>query len=177
MIGRQWRVGLVLGLPFAFSGCAVSPSAPDTFPQVIAEDPVALEYFTAGPGDVMVLSDRCGAELCDGADGAPLPGMTELVYLGMRSPREAVFLRRQVAIHSGPVRETDISGLMLPVRPEVPPNEAAFIPPRAPSERLGDGVEEIVVDPVAGVQLGAEHVVIDVNAVTPARLVYTVTKL
>jgi hypothetical protein len=152
---------------------ATQPGAP----QIDGAQTTPLVYHSAGPGDVMLLSDRCAAELCTAADGAALPGMTELVYLGMRSPTEAVFLRRQVAIHTGPVIETGIPGLMVPDRPETLTTEAPFIPPREQMGQLADGTEEIVVDPVAGVQFGVEHVVVNINAVTPGRLVYVVERI
>lgn len=166
------RLAAILAACLTLGACAATPPESAVPPQA---DTAPLVFHTAGPGDVMVVSDRCAAEMCADAGGAPLPGMTELVYLGMRSPTEAVFLRRQVAIHAGPLKPTDIVGLMVPDRPEVGQGEARFIP-RASAARPSVG-EEIVLDPVAGIQLGVEHVVVDISAVTPGRLVYVIRKI
>ncbi|MGF1657953.1 MAG: hypothetical protein ACFCUS_00810 [Rubrimonas sp.] len=162
----------MLAATLTLGACATPP--PDSAEAVPAET-TPLVFYTAGPGDVMLVADPCAAETCAAAAGAPLPGMTELVYLGMRSPTEAVFMRRQVAIHPGPLKPTEIPGLMVPDRAETPTGEGAFIPRVA--TRLPDGAEEIVMDPVAGVQLGADHVVVDISAVTPGRIVYVIDEV
>lgn len=158
---------LAAALAAALSACAAQqPGAPEAAAPAASE--AALVYFTAAPGDVMLLSDPCAAAPC-----APPAAMTELVYVGMRSPTEAVFRRREVALHSGPVTPTAIPGLFVPERAEVTTIDGPFVTDRrGPADSV-----EIVVNPVAGVEFGVEEIVVDISSVTPGRVVYLVRRV
>ena len=162
----------LLAACLALGACAATPPAT---PETARIDSAPVVFYTAGAGDVMLVSDRCAAEICTAADGSPLPGMTELIYLGMRSPTEAVFVSRQVAIHTGPLKQTDIPGLMVPDRPGVETAEAPFIGRTGGS--FGDSATEIVVNPVAGVAFGVEDLVVEITSVAPGRVVYLLEKV
>jgi hypothetical protein len=143
----------------------------------VATETAAPPTFTAAPGDIMVLSDRCAEEVCDTAAAATLPGVTELLYLGMRSPTEAVFQRRQVPDYAGLTVPSGVEGVVVPARPEVAPDPAAgFIPPRRPAE-VPAGASEIVVDPIAGAQFGVEDIAVTVSTIAPGRVIYSVDRL
>lgn len=149
--------------PVDFSGSSAAP-----------EPPGEITFYTAGPGDVMIVADRCAVRLCDAAAGADPDRFTTLSYLGMRSPTEAVFQRRDRAEVSVPVEATHAPGLFAPVRPEIAPAEAAFIPPRAADAPPTPDMTEIVVNPVAGVAFGTDEIEVVIASATPARVVYTV---
>ena len=166
------RAAALLAVSLALASCAAT--APQT-PEAAQVDSAPVVFYTAGPGDVMLVSDRCAAEMCKAADGSPLPGMTELIFVGMRSPTEAVFVSRQVAIHSGPLKQTDIPGLMVPDRPGVETANAPFI--GATGSAFGDSATEIVVNPVAGVAFGVEDLVVEITSVAPGRVVYLLEKV
>lgn len=137
------------------------------------DEPIA--FYTAGPGDVMVVADRCAVELCDDAGRAAADRYSSLSYLGMRSETEAVFLRRVDAAPPGELRPTDAKGLFTPVRPETPAATGEFIPPRPEGAPAPHNVAEIVVNPIAGVAFGTDVFEIDIASATPARVVYTLS--
>jgi hypothetical protein len=145
-------------------------------PEATAPAGSAAQVFTAAPGDIMVLSDRCANEVCDTAAAATLPGVTELVFLGMRSPTEAVFQRRQVGDFAGPTTPSGVEGVVVPVRDPVGATDGSFIPPRDPAT-LPALATELVVDPVAGAQFGVEDIAVNVTEISPGRVVYSVEHL
>ncbi|SEA76464.1 hypothetical protein [Rubrimonas cliftonensis] len=138
-----------------------------------ADGPIA--FYTAGPGDVMVVADRCAVDICDDAGLAAADRYSSLSYLGMRSDTEAVFLRRVDAAPPADLRPTDARGLFTPVRPETPATMGDFIPPRPEGAPAPHGVAEIVVNPIAGVAFGTDAFEIDIASATPARVVYTMS--
>jgi hypothetical protein len=168
------RSALLATAALALASCA-EPAAP---PPAAAPSPSTVSpTFTAAPGDIMVLSDRCVGEVCDHAAASSLPGVTELVYMGMLSPTEAVFLRRQVPDYTGPTTPTGIPGLVVPTRPEVPADvNAPFVPRRSPAD-LPAGATALVVDPIAGAQFGVEDMAVNVTTIAPGRVIYTVEQL
>ncbi len=155
----------------ALSACAPSGAvfAPPTAPARTGP------AFTAAPGEVMVLSDACAFRDCPA--GAPR-AVTELVYLGMRSPTEAVFQRRDESAFDGPLRDSGIPGVSVPDRPETPADAGRYIPPRAAgSQILSSVVSEIVVNPVAGAAFGVDEIAVAVTEITPGRVVYHLERL
>jgi hypothetical protein len=166
------RPGAALSAAALFVLASCATPAPEAAP-----DAVPPPTFTAAPGDIMVLSDRCAAEICDTAAAATLPGVTELLYLGMRSPTEAVFQRRQVPDYEGPTMPSGVEGVVVPVRPAVEPDPAAgFIPARRAADAPA-GASEIVVNPIAGAQFGVEDIAVTVSTIAPGRVIYTVERL
>lgn len=130
--------------------------------------------FTAAPGDVMVITDACAFRDCK--PGEP-KAVSELVFLGMRSPTEAVFQRREESRFAGPTRPSGIRGVAVPDRPETEADPAArFIPPRG---ALVDSttVTEFVVNPVAGAAFGVDDIAIAVTEITPGRVTYHLERL
>jgi len=167
---RAGRAAFVLAA-LALGACA-SPDATFAPPAAPARTGPA---FTAAPGEVMVLSDACAFRDCP-AD-APR-AVSELVYLGMRSPTEAVFQRRNEARFDGPLRDSGIPGVSVPDRPETPPEAGRFIPPRAAgSQILSSVVSEIVLNPVAGAAFGVDEIAVAVTEITPGRVVYHLERL
>jgi hypothetical protein len=175
MLSKSRRVGVAMVLcAAALAACAPEPQAQAPFapPAPPAKSGPA---FTAAPGDVMVITDACAFRACP--PGAPR-AVSELVYLGMRSPTEAVFQRRVESRFEGPTRPSGIAGVVVPDRPETPPQEARFIPPRAAgSQILSNTVSEIVVNPVAGAAFGADDIAVSVTEITPGRVVYHLERL
>jgi hypothetical protein len=130
--------------------------------------------FTAAPGEVMAITDACAFRACP--QGSP-KAVSELVYLGMRSPTEAVFQRREESRFAGPTRPSGIRGVVVPERPETEADPAArFIPPRDPLANPA-AVSEFVVNPVAGAAFGVDDIAIAVTEITPGRVVYHLERL
>lgn len=167
---RSLRAVLVT-CALALAACAPAEQAAVAPPPAPAKTGPA---FTAAPGEVMVLTDACAFRACP-------PGsrraVSELVFLGMRSPTEAVFQRREESFFSGPTRPSGIAGVVVPDRPETPADPTArFIPPRG--DRLDPAaVTEIVVNPVAGAAFGADDIAIAVTEITAGRVVYHLERL
>jgi hypothetical protein len=167
---RSLRAAVVT-CALALAACAPAEQAPFAPPPAPAKTGPA---FTAAPGDVMVITDACAFRDC--RPGEPR-AVSELVFLGMRSPTEAVFQRREESRFAGPTRPSGIRGVVVPDRPETEVDPAArFIPPRGV---LVDSttVSEFVVNPVAGAAFGVDDIAIAVTEITPGRVVYHLERL
>lgn len=138
-------------------------------PSVAPADPPGARY-TAAAGEIIAFTDRCIAEVCGGEAGG-MTGRQSLVYAGMRSPTEAVFVPQPIGDFDGLTRMTAIPGVLVPQRPTREDDPAAgFIPAREP----GSTREEIVLDPTLGAEFGVEDIDVTVIEITPARVVYTI---
>ncbi len=148
------------------AACAPLPE-PEQMARAVAPD---VPSHVAGAGQIMVIGPGPGVE-------AAQPGYAALVYLGMRSSREAVFERRALTALPGPVRETGVPGVFVPIQPAPPPGAAGFLPPRAADATPGAGpgaLSEIVLQPVLGAAFGVDDVMIVVDEITPAQVRYQV---
>jgi hypothetical protein len=169
------RIGL-FGLTILLGACAGSDyPSPSVAPVSGAASPAAegpLTFYTAGPGDVMVVVDRCTPDRCANPDDARY---VTLAYLGMRGPERAVFRTEELATPPElPLRATEVAHLFVVDRPETPVRQGGFIPDRDGAAPQDPSVTEIVVNPVAGVAFGTDDLEIDIASATPARVVYTV---
>jgi hypothetical protein len=169
---------VVVTCALALGACALALGACAPTKQETVAPPAAPAktgpVFTAAPGDVMVITDACAFRACP--PGSPR-AVSELVFLGMRSPSEAVFQRREESFFSGPTQPSGIAGVVVPDRPETAADTSArFIPPRG-GQADPAAITEIVVNPVAGAAFGADDVSIAVTEITPGRVVYHLERL
>lgn len=160
------RALLVLPLLF-LAACAGQPAVQEG-------EALSTRAFTAAPGDVMVLVLDPTAFGDD-----PAPGeVTEFVYLGMRSPTEAVFQRRNERLYDGPLRDTVLPEVKVPERAEVTATDGSFIASTPGATPDGKALKaELVVNPVAGAQFGVDDKAITVFEVTPGRVSYRIERL
>ena len=151
------------------SGCAADQApAPD----MGSETPSSVtRQFTAGPGDVMALvfdPDEFG-------DAPPDGEVVELVYVGMRSPTEAVFQRRFEKTFEGPLADTVLNDVFVPLRPQVVGTGAEYVTTETRDSRTR---QEFTLDPSAGgAQFGQDDKAITLTEITPGRVVYVVEQL
>jgi hypothetical protein len=147
-------------LLLALAACAPLPE-PETVARAVLPD---VPTHVAGPGQIMVVGPGPGVE-------AAQPGHSALVYVGMRNRSEAVFERRILPAMPGPVRETGVPGVFVPVQ-QASAASPGFLPPRGAG---GEALSEIVLQPALGATFGVDDVMITVTEITPAQVRYQVT--